>query len=99
MEGNAMHVNLLPASFIRRMTIRRLAWRWSAAAAIIFLAASCILTVQYAAVVKARQDEQVTALRSKHLHAIEAEILRLTKESKSLEETVAGLKSARPEDR
>lgn len=94
-----MHVNLLPASAVCRMTLRRLAWRWSLAAAFIFSAAGAILGVQYAAVVQARQAQAVTAFKSQSLHAIETQIERLTKETKSIEETVAAWKGARPEDR
>jgi hypothetical protein len=94
-----MHVNLLPQTFLRRLALRRQAWRWGVIVASTAFVSGGFIAAQYSALVAARRAQSVSAVRSKDLHALKADTERLAAEGKTIESAISSIQKAQPEDR
>ena len=94
-----MYVNLLPMSFLRRLTIRRQAWNWGICVAVTSLLCIVVVAAQYFAVLATQQLQFLTALQSQELHAVQADTQRISSELASLDAVISSLKKTRPDDR
>jgi hypothetical protein len=94
-----MYVNLLPQTFLRRLALRRQAWRWSAVVASTVVLSGGFIAAQYHALAAARLAQSVTAGRSKNLHAMKADTERLIAEGKSIESAITSILKSQPEER
>src|SRR5436305_2562509 len=94
-----MHVNLLPQTFLRRLALRRQAWRWGVIVASTAFLSGRIMAAQYSALVAARRAQSVSAVRSKDLHALKADTERLAAEGKTIESAISSIQKAQPENR
>ncbi|HEY2413100.1 MAG TPA: PilN domain-containing protein [Pirellulaceae bacterium] len=94
-----MHVNLLPQPFLRRLALRRQAWRWGAVVVSTAIVSGGFIAAQYSALAASRRAQSASAIRSKDLHALKADTERLLAEGKTIESAIASIQKAQPEDR
>jgi hypothetical protein len=94
-----MHVNLLPQTFLRRLALRRQAFRWGVIVASTVLVGSGFIAAQYSALAAARRAQSDTAIRSKDLHALKTDTEHLVAEAKAIESAITSIQKTQPEDR
>jgi hypothetical protein len=94
-----MHVNLLPQTFLRRLALRRQAWRWGVIVASTAVVVGGFIAAQYSALAAARRAQLASAVRSKDLHVLKAETERLAAEGKTIESAISSIQKAQPENR